>query len=104
MIIALTARTKCNNTVSGLLVLVRSLGNNADQVEEVLGFVAKKTLEITNKSVHVSLASSFVNNVLVVIVSQSSGQLLIIHLWLIFTLTPPSGNLEQIKISFIQNF
>ena len=74
----------CNNTVSSLLVLVRSLGNNAYQVEEVLGFVSKKTLKITHKSVHVSLAGRLMDNVLVVIISQTSGQLLIVHLWLIF--------------------
>ena len=71
MIIALTARTKCNNTVSGLLVLVRGLGNNADQVEEVLGFVSQKTLKITDKSVHVAFTRRFVDNVLIVVVSQS---------------------------------
>ena len=40
----------------GLLVLVRSLGDNADQVEIILGFVSKETVEITDESVHVSFA------------------------------------------------
>ena len=40
----------------GLLVLVRSLRDNADQVEIILGFVSKETVEITDKSVHVSFA------------------------------------------------
>ena len=40
----------------GLLVLVRSLRDDADQVEIILGFVSKETVEITDKSVHVSFA------------------------------------------------
>ena len=39
-----------------LLVLVRSLRDDADQVEIFLGFVTKEAVEITNKSVHVSFA------------------------------------------------
>ena len=39
-----------------LLVLVRRLRDNADQVEIILGFVSKETVEITDKSVHVSFA------------------------------------------------
>ena len=39
-----------------LLVLVRRLRDNADQVEILLGFVSKEAVEITNKSVHVSFA------------------------------------------------
>ena len=39
-----------------LLVLVRSLRDDADQVEIFLGFVTKEAVEITNKSVHVSFS------------------------------------------------
>ena len=55
-----TARTKLGLILMSellvLLVLVRRLRDNADQVEILLGFVSKEAVEITNKSVHISFA------------------------------------------------
>ena len=50
-------------------------------------------MEITDKSVDVSLAGSFVNDVLVVVIPQTSRQLLIIHFWFIFPGSPSLGHL-----------
>ena len=57
---------------------------------------SKKSLEITDKPVDISLASSFQDNVLVIIISQSPGQLLVIHLGLVFPHAPPPGHLVRV--------
>ena len=79
-----------------LLVLVRSLGDDPDQVEEVLGFVAEEALKVADESVDVSFAGSFVDDVLVVVISQTSAELLVVHFRFIFPLPPPSGHLVWI--------
>ena len=78
-----------------LLVLIGGLRHDADQVEEVVRFVSKETLEVTDESVDVSLARCLVDDVLVIIVSETSRQLLVVHLWLVLSQTPASGNLEK---------
>ncbi len=44
--------------------------------------------------VHVALSSGLLYDVLVIVVSQASGQLFVVHLWLVLPQTPPSGNLR----------
>ena len=78
-----------------LLVLIGGLRHDADQVEEVVRFVSKNTLEITDESVDVSLARCLVDDVLVIIVSETTRQLLVVHLWLVLSQTPSSSNLEN---------
>ena len=80
-----------------LLVLVRSLGNDPDQVEEVLGFVAEEALKVADESVDVSLAGSFVDDVLVVVIPQTTAQLLVVHLWFVLPLAPASGHLVRVR-------
>ena len=78
-----------------LLVLISGLRHDADQVEEVVRFVSKETLEVTDESVDISLARCLVDDVLVIIVSETPRQLLIVHLWLVLSQTPASSNLEN---------
>ena len=80
-----------------LLVLICCLWNYSNQVEEILRFVSKETVEITDKSVDVSLAGSFVNDVLVVVIPQTTGEFLIVHLWFIFPRSPPPGDLVRVR-------
>ena len=58
---------------SRLFVLLRSLRHDPDQVEEVLRLVAKQRLQVADEPVHVALASSLVDDVLVVVVSQAAA-------------------------------
>ena len=78
-----------------LLVLIGGLRHDADQVEEVVRFVSKETLEVTDESVDVSLARCLVDNVLVIIVSETARQLLVVHLWLVLSQPPASSNLAR---------
>ena len=41
-------------------------------------------------------SSCFVNYILVIVVSQTSGQFLIVHLWFVFPDAPPSSHLIRI--------
>ena len=60
---------------------------------QLVGRVPKKTFQITDKPVDVSLAVGLVNDVLVVVVSQTPGQLLIVHLGQVLSHPPPPRNL-----------
>ena len=79
-----------------LLVLVRRLRHDPDQVEEVLRLVAQQRLQVAHEPVDVALAGSLVDNVLVVIIPQSAGKFLVVHLWFVFTKPPPPRHLENI--------
>ena len=59
--------------------------------------VAQKALKITDKSVDVAFASCFEDDVLVIVVPQSSGELFIIHLWLVFPDSPSPGHFVGIS-------
>ena len=54
-------------------------------------------MEIADKSVDVSLAGSFVDDVLVVVIPQTTGEFLIVHLWLILPGSPPAGHLVRVR-------
>ena len=43
------------------------------------------------------LPHCFMNDVLVVVVAESAGQLLVVHLGLVLPLAPASGNLQKKK-------
>ena len=58
--------------------------------------ISKKSLQITDKPIHVSLPGSFEDNVLVIIISEASRQLLVIHLGLVFPDAPPPGHLVRV--------
>ena len=46
--------------------------------------------------VHVSLAPRLLDDVLVVVVTQSARQLLIVHLGLVLAVAPPPGHLDTV--------
>ena len=58
--------------------------------------VPQQGLQVTHKPIDIPLASCLMNDVLIVIISQASGQLLIVHLWLVFPHAPPPGNLVRV--------
>ena len=58
--------------------------------------ISKKSLEITDEPIHVSFSGCFQDNVLVIIISQSPGQLLVIHLGLVFPDAPSPGHLVRV--------
>ena len=82
------------NTTSSVVISVQ-LRNHSDPVEELGWSLAQDVLHITHESVHVSLASSLLDDVLVVVVSQTSRQLLIVHFGLILTEPPSPSNLNE---------
>ena len=71
------------------------LRNDSYPLEELGWSLTQNALHITHESVDVSLATSLLNDVLVIIVAQPSGQLLIVHLGLVFAKSPSAGNLEN---------
>ena len=60
---------------------------------DLSGREAEQALEITDEPVHVPLARSLQDDVLVVIISHCTGHFLIIHLWFIFPHSPSHGDL-----------
>ena len=48
------------------------------------------------------LAGCFMNDILVVVVSQSSRQLLIVHLWFVLPQTPAPGHLVKIVMKTVE--
>ena len=62
----------------------------------LLGGVTEQSLEITHKSVHIALARCFQNNILVVIISKTPRQLLVVHLGLVLPDAPPPGHLVRV--------
>ena len=80
---------------SSLFVLLRSLGDDPDQVEEVLRLVPKQGLQVADEPVHVPLARRLVDDVLVVVVAQATAQFLVVHLRLVFPSSPSSSNLKD---------
>ena len=81
------------NTTSSVVISVQ-LRNHSNPVEELGWSLAQDVLHITHESVHVSLASSLLDDVLVIVVSQASRQLLIVHLGLVFPESPSPCNLS----------
>ena len=71
------------------------LRNDSYHLEELSWSLTQDALHITDESVDVSLAPSLLDDVLVIVVSQPSGQLLIVHLGLVLAETPSSGNLHN---------
>ena len=62
---------------------------------QLLWCVAQQALQVADEAVDVALAGRLVDDVLVVIVTQTTAQLLIVHLGLVFPLAPPPGHLGE---------
>lgn len=79
------------------LVLIGTLRHDTDQVEEVVRLVAQQVLQVAHESVHVSLASSLMDNVFVVVISKSAGQFLVVHFGFVLAQAPSSSNLIRVN-------
>ena len=87
----------------GFLVIVLLLDQRLEVNHgvELLWCVAKQGLQIADEPVHVPLARGLVDYVLVVVVAQTSRQLLVVHLGLVFPQTPSSGDLRKQEMLFV---
>lgn len=68
---------------------------------QLLHRVAQQILQVADEAVDVTLPRRLVDDVLVVVVAQASTQLLVVHLRLVFPLSPATGHL-RITAGFIR--
>ena len=68
-----------------------------DHGVNLLRTVTQQTLEITDEPVHVSFPTSFEDNVLVVVISETSGEFLVVHLGFVLPDSPPSRHLVRVR-------
>lgn len=57
--------------------------------------ISKKALQVAYEAIDVAFASGFANNVLVIVVAQTTAQLLIIHLRFVLPATPQQCHLKK---------
>ena len=50
--------------------------------------ISQESFKVTNKSVDVSFTRSFQDDILVVVIAQTTWKLFIVHLWLVLALAP----------------
>jgi len=67
-----------------------------DHCMHLLRTIAKQTLEVTDESVDITFPGCFQDDVFVVVISQSTRQLFVVHLGFVFPVSPPSRNLVWI--------
>lgn len=60
---------------------------------QLLGGVSQQALQVADKAVHVALTRCLVDDIFVIIVAKATAQFLIIHLRLVFPLSPSPGHL-----------
>lgn len=82
----------CETTTSETCSVV-CVGLNAQHDVQVFSRVAQEVLQVADKSVHVAFAGRLVDDVLVIIIAQTTTQLLVVHLWLVFSPSPASSHL-----------
>ena len=75
------------------LILLVFLRLDVAGLEQLLRREAQQAVEVTDEAIDVPLPCCLVNDVLVVVVAQTSRQLLIVHLGLVFADAPSSSNL-----------
>ena len=63
----------------------------------LLRTVSQEALEITDKAIDVSLPRCFENNVLVVVISETSGEFLVVHLRFVLPDAPPPRHLVRVR-------
>ena len=78
-----------------LIVVSRALGYDPNPVEEVVRGLTEDALHVAHEPVHIPLAPGLLDNVFVIVISQTTRQLFIIHFWLVFAETPSSRNLHR---------
>ena len=60
---------------------------------QFLGREAQQVLQVAHEAVHVPLPRRLVDDILVVVIAQTPAELLVVHLGLVFPLSPPAGHL-----------
>lgn len=81
----------CRRSTGGASVLRVRL--DAQDGMQFLGGEPQQVLEVAHEAVHVALPRRLVDDVLVVVIAQAAAQLLVVHLGLVFPLSPPAGHL-----------
>lgn len=64
---------------------------------QLLGSVPQQAFQVTDKAVDIAFPRCLVDDILVIVVTQATAQLLIIHLRLVFSFAPPSSNLIWVR-------
>ena len=64
---------------------------------DLLRTISQQTLEITDEPVDVSFPRCFENNVLVVVISETSGEFLVVHLRFVLPDAPPPRHLVRVR-------
>ena len=77
------------------LSLMAAFGRDIQHGVQFPGFVSQQALQVTDETVDVALASVLVDDVLVVVVSQATAQLLVVHLGLVLPAATASSHLEE---------
>jgi len=73
------------NNVQKSSIIVLLVRLEIDHGMQFVGCVAEQTLQIAHKSIDISLACSFVDDVLIVVVPKAPTQLLVVHFGFIFS-------------------
>lgn len=71
--------------------------SKAEASDYAINDLPKQCLKITNETINVSLSSRFVDDVFIVIITQTTAELFVVHFWFIFTNSPSSSNLNKNK-------
>lgn len=61
---------------------------------QLSGLVSKQILQVADKAVYVTFPDCFTDNVLVIVVSQTSAELLVVHFRLVLSPPPQQSHLE----------
>lgn len=80
---------------SSLAILVLLRRETVDG-KQFLRCVAENVLQVADETVDVPLPGCLVDDVLVVVIAQTSAQLLVVHLWFVLADAPSLGYLVRI--------
>ena len=65
--------------------------------EELLRGIPEQVLEVAHEPIHISFAGRLVDDVLVVVVAQTTAELLVVHLRFVFAHAPASCHLVRVR-------
>lgn len=80
---------------TGTLPRLRVIWQNVEAGQDLLRCLSQHALHVAHEAVHVALARRLVDDVLVVVVTQATTQLLIVHLGFVLALAPALGHLQD---------
>lgn len=89
-----TAVVRCRSCwYPGTLPRLCVSGQNVQTGQDLLRCLSQHALHVTDKAVDVAFARRLVDDVLVVVVTQATAQLLVVHLGFVLALAPALGHL-----------